>query len=122
MRLRTFFSILSLLTALAIGPGALADELGAACGGVAGAKCGAGLYCDFGDGQALKPSSCGHADHPGQCAKIPQICTDEVKWVCGCDGKRYSNACEAHRKGVTVAIPGKCFAPPHNEPPPGANK
>ncbi len=120
------FPISTVLLALAICSGAVAADqqdakAGADCGGIAGIKCGAGLYCDFGDGQALKPSTCGHGDHMGKCAKIPEVCTQEFMPVCGCDGKGYSNACQAHAKGVTVAVPGKCFTPP-NEPPPAEKK
>jgi hypothetical protein len=77
------------------------------------------LYCDYGDGTALAPSKCGHGDQTVKCAKIPQICTDEVKPVCGCSGKPYSNACQVHVKGVTVA--GKCFTPVKG-PNPGEKK
>jgi hypothetical protein len=125
MQVRKFISISTVLIAL-IGSAAIADDKsdpqpGATCGGIGAAKCGAGLYCDYGDGTALAPSKCGHADQTGTCAKIPQICTDEVKPVCGCDGKTYSNACQAHVKGMTVAIPGKCLTPV-KEPGPGEKK
>src|SRR5262244_1975008 len=126
MKLHGLVSIAAALFLLGSGVGVLADDkvdgtIGAKCGGDTTAHCGAGLYCDFGDGQGLKPSSCGHAGQPGQCAKIPEICTDEFKPVCGCDGKGYTNACRAHEKGVTVAKPGKCFTP-KSEPPPGEKK
>jgi hypothetical protein len=85
-------------------------QLGAQCGGIAGKQCSSGLFCNFIDGTVAAPSSCGHADQAGKCAKVPQICTDDYTPVCGCDGKTYSNACQAHVKGVTVAKPDKCPA------------
>jgi hypothetical protein len=85
---------------------------GETCGGVAGRQCATGLYCNYVDGTKEKMSSCGKADVAGKCAAIPSECPKNIAYVCGCDGKTYSNACEAHRQGVTAAKPGRCDVKP----------
>jgi hypothetical protein len=52
--------------------------------------------------------ACGFSDGSGVCKPIPEICTDDVNPVCGCNGTTYSNACEAAAKGVSVQSQGAC--------------
>lgn len=97
--MRMFFaSVLFLLSSLVA-----AAEPGAQCGGIAGIACGDGEFCRFEINQA-----CGAADQMGTCAKRPDFCTMIYKPVCGCNGKTYSNECQAHVHGVSAAYEGQC--------------
>lgn len=75
------------------------------CGGLGGATCSKGEYCN-------QPGHCGSADQTGTCAAIPTACTDHVDPVCGCNGKTYSNACEAAAAGQSVQKKGACNTNP----------
>ena len=74
-----------------------------ACGGRAGATCGADEYCAF-----APADICGRADAQGTCERRPQICTAQYDPVCGCDNRTYSNACAAAAAGVSVIADGEC--------------
>jgi hypothetical protein len=71
------------------------------CGGFAGLACAADEYCDFAGGDL-----CGAADQLGVCQKRPTECAPGCPapefQLCGCDGNKYCNECEAALKGVDV--------------------
>ena len=73
------------------------------CGGKAGLECNPDEWCDY-------PASavCGIGDHFGTCKPRPEICTEEHKPVCGCDGEPYGNACKAEAGGTDVNYEGPC--------------
>ncbi|MCB9629696.1 MAG: hypothetical protein H6725_20190 [Sandaracinaceae bacterium] len=73
------------------------------CGGLTGAQCRAGEYCNF----SLE-ATCGAADQTGVCRAIPSECDEDDAPVCGCDDETYANACEAAREGVAVGREGAC--------------
>jgi hypothetical protein len=75
---------------------------GQTCGGFAGLACDDGLDCFYAVG------SCGRSDEEGRCGPRPEVCTFIYHPVCGCDGRTYSNRCEAARSGVSIARHGPC--------------
>ena len=76
---------------------------GAICGGLLGAQCAAGEFCDFPVG-----AFCGAADQTGTCRAVPEACEDVFEPVCGCNDETFANACEANGAGVSVARQGEC--------------
>ncbi|HEY1960489.1 MAG TPA: Kazal-type serine protease inhibitor [Polyangiaceae bacterium] len=56
-------------------------------------------YCEKGGGK------CGGK---GVCTPRPQICSQIVLPVCGCNKMTYINECYAHQAGETVAYTGAC--------------
>lgn len=61
--------------------------------------CPSGSYCAFPEGKC---------NTVGTCTAKPQVCTKELKEVCGCDGNTYGNPCNAAAAGASVAAAGKC--------------
>jgi hypothetical protein len=76
---------------------------GESCGGVTGAQCAEGLWCD------PLPGLCG-APLRGKCVSVPQACTMEYKPVCGCNGKSIANDCVRRAAKVGLLHPGSCAA------------
>jgi len=85
--------------------GACEAHSGKLCGGLQGAACPDGQYCDF-----APDAQCGAADQTGTCKPKTQACTRIYKPVCGCNDKTYGNACEAAAAGISVAKEGECAA------------
>jgi hypothetical protein len=73
------------------------------CGGIAGVPCSTpDQICVF------LPGTCDVADNQGICFPRPETCPRVYFPVCGCDGKTYSNPCEALRAGAQVDHFGPC--------------
>lgn len=95
---------LALLLGLsACGNGEVSEEpeTATSCGGTA---CGADQWCDVAADGACSAPEGGAAS----CQPRPEACTLQYQPVCGCDGKTYGNACQAHAEGVTVLHEGEC--------------
>jgi len=72
------------------------------CGGLAGGDCTGDQFCNYQD------TSCAIADGTGVCQPRPTVCTPVITPVCGCDGNRYNNECEAQRAGTDVSTSNSC--------------
>jgi len=76
------------------------------CQGTCGAsgECATTEFCSIANGVCLTPKSLGF------CKAKPDTCAAVLAPVCGCDGKTYSNSCEASIAGISVAAAGVCGA------------
>jgi hypothetical protein len=61
--------------------------------------CPEGFFCSKAEGDC---------DGAGICRQLPAACPDVFDPVCGCDGRTYSNECDAAAAGVNVAHRGAC--------------
>jgi hypothetical protein len=103
MKTRFVVSLVGMLALMIFVPaGAKAVGVGKTCGGLPGILCDAGLFCQ------QKPGQCKIIDVSGTCAKVPQICTKDIRKVCGCDKVTYNNDCERRRAMVSLAYSGAC--------------
>ena len=77
------------------------------CGTLLAPACPDGSFCSTAAGQC--PSILGGLNTKGGVCKVkPDMCTQNVDPVCGCDGVDYSNECAASLKGVSIAAKGEC--------------
>ena len=103
MKTRFLVSLLTALMLIIMVPtGGNAVGLGKTCGGFPGTPCDAGLFCQ------QKPGTCKIIDMTGTCVKVPQICTREIRKVCGCNKVTYNNDCERKQAMVSLLHIGAC--------------
>lgn len=77
------------------------------CGSLFHGRCRSDEYCDY-----FIEGACGSLDEVGLCRPRPGECAGApVERVCACDGTTYESACEAHRAGFEVVMPGECPPP-----------
>lgn len=93
---------IAMLLLLLAPAGAAAVGVGKVCGGLAGVRCDAGLFCDRPAGR------CGAADVQGSCVRAGKVCTAIYQPVCGCDGKTYGNDCMRRAARAAKRHDGAC--------------
>ena len=86
-----------------------AASAGQSCGGISGAACDKGLWCEPGPGKCAPQSSA----ISGTCVTIPKLCIarkngKSFQPVCGCNSKTYSNDCFRRAYKIAKFHDGKC--------------
>ena len=78
-------------------------RVGQSCGGFVGPICGPNEFCQLPTGVCFTPEAVGH------CARVPHLCPQYIRPVCGCNGVTYGNDCERERARVSKRHNGRCL-------------
>lgn len=81
---------------------------GSTCGGIAGLRCAAGLFCNYEESAGGLGCDGSVADASGVCQPVPETCGSQSQLVCGCDRRSYEDPCAAHKAGVSVLREDLC--------------
>jgi hypothetical protein len=105
MKIAALVALILLAASVVSIPQAHAVLAGQTCGGVSGATCDKGLWCEPSAGM------CGTT--AGVCVAIPRLCfarkrSKDYKPVCGCNSKTYSSDCFRRAYKVAKSYDGKC--------------
>lgn len=102
--MRTVSIVFAMLAMLLLNFGGTGFAEGEKCSdGFAAPTCpDATMFCDSEVGRCIGVAV------SGVCTKRPEVCTQEISYVCGCDGTTYRNDCERKRAGVPKKNEGKC--------------
>jgi hypothetical protein len=88
-----------------------AAGVGKPCGGTSRIPCDPGLFCNV---VVHSAENCGAADIDGKCIKVPTVCPDRGRPVCGCDNNIYGNdykrqmAKVRSRGKISFGFSGRC--------------
>jgi len=79
----------------------------AGCGGGGSSSCTSNLECSETEFCNFLDGACGAAGS-GECAEVPDVCTEVMAPVCSCDSLTFFNECWSFAAGQSVRSPGEC--------------
>jgi hypothetical protein len=96
------FAALALALTVGLSSTPSSARVGQKCGGFAGPTCGPNEFCQ------LPTGACHRPDVEGRCFRVPHLCPQYVRPVCGCNGVTYGNDCKREAARVSKLHNGRC--------------